>query len=79
MPGKQQEKWLQRAKAAGGKIVVHHSEVGSPEILLLVEGGKDIRIPVRMFESFLSRAWVRWVSYDGWFTDHYVLVDDIEG
>ena len=53
--GPQQERWLQRVRAAGGWVEMEHYRRGGFSAWIPVEGGTPIRLPMRMFESLLDR------------------------
>lgn len=52
--GREQRKWLGRIRAAGGEVKVMVE--AQPVIMIDMEDGPPIRVPVRMFESLVSRG-----------------------
>ncbi len=53
--GPHQKAWLVRIKASGGIVEMEIHRHGHPTIWIPVSGGRSIRLPVRMFESFIQR------------------------
>ena len=74
--GIEQRKWLKRIQSAGGSVEIEVVE--TPIVWLKVEGNRAIRIPLRMFESFMERGMFKRID-DGDHWAGYQLVEAPDG
>ena len=75
--GPQQERWLQRIKAAGGWVELDHDRHHQFSAWIPVIGGPPIRLPMRMFESLLERDLFDLIDSEATYKT-WKLIDDEE-
>ena len=56
--GPKQLEWLDRMRVAGGRVYLVVDREASPTVSawLLIDGGDDVRVPLRMMESLMERG-----------------------
>lgn len=74
--GPHQLRWLKRIRSAGGEVELEISRNGPPIAWVPVEGGKSIRLPLRMYESLVERKLLTYAWQYGAEADVWQLVDN---